>query len=209
MKLGVSRRILLATAIAGPLSAGTAPIGIVSAIASYSLNDSSQTGAASIASGTTVATTTAPSDIRLDNGAELRLGTRSSATVYDDHLALNEGAVRLGSFTDYSVNFHNLQVVADSPAAQAIVRVHNDRVEVASLGGSVRVSDGGAMMTRVGAGTKATFQAQNTSSRRSRTGASPADRIEERNTLLWTVVGVSSAALVIGGIAAYQGKSPF
>lgn len=208
MRQFVNWRMFLVIA-AAPLFAANAPIGIVSAVASYSLNDSSRVGAASVADGSTVSTTTAPSDIRLDNGIQMRLATRSTGTVYHDHLALNEGAVRVGSFADYPVQFRNLQVQSDSPGSEAIVRVHDRSVEVASLGGSVRVSDGGAMMTRVAAGTKVTFRAQDSSAGRARTGATGADIGKDRNTLLWTVVGVSSAALVIGGIAAYQGKSPW
>ncbi|MBV8867769.1 MAG: hypothetical protein JO210_20395, partial [Acidobacteriaceae bacterium] len=85
---------------------------------------------------------------------------------------------------------------------QAVVRLTKEAVEVASLGGGLKVSDGGAMLTRVVAGTKVSF-------RQSASGAgSPSKPLpSDEHVMLWLIAATAVAALVIGLTAASQGKS--
>ncbi len=156
------------------------------------------------------------------------MATRSSGTVFGDHLILREGAVRLANFAGYPVEVSDLQVEADSPGSAAIVRVTPRTIEVASLGGSVNVTDGGAMLTRVAAGTKMSFQNAGNGGQATptpaqtgaqpgqqpgQTGAAPAPTehgpLSDKKAILWAAGICAVGAIVVGSIAAAQGKSPF
>jgi hypothetical protein len=141
-------------------------------------------------------------DVVLANGVSLRLEARSMGTIYADHAVLEQGAARVSHFGGYQVQAGDLLIESETPASQAVIRFENDTVEVASLGGPVRVTDGGVMLTRVAAGTKVAFQA---------TGAAPGAKKgpSETKVFVWVIVAISAAALAIGLTAAAQGKSPF
>jgi hypothetical protein len=76
-------------------------------------------------------------------------------------------------------------------------------VDVASIGGNLNVSDGGAMLTRVVSGTRVSF--------RNGGGQTPTKKALPSDThiMLWMIVATAAAAITIGAIAASQGKSPF
>jgi ferric-dicitrate binding protein FerR (iron transport regulator) len=141
-------------------------------------------------------------EVVLANGVSLRLEARSVGTIYSDHAVIEQGAARVSHFGGYQVQAGDLLIEAETPASQAVIRWEKDSVEVASLGGPVRVSDGGVMLTRVTAGSRAAFQA---------TGATPGakKRPSETKVFVWVIVAISAAALAIGLTAAAQGKSPF
>lgn len=149
--------------------------------------------------GTQLATAASASDVSLQNGVDLRLSARSASTIFHDHLVLDDGAVRVSHFYGYPVNVRELQIESSDSSTQAIVRLTSGTVEVASLGGSLKVTDGGAMLTRVVAGTRMSFQ-QN---------SAPAHKPlpSDEHTMLWVIGVTAVAALVIGLTAASQGKS--
>lgn len=210
---------LIATLAGIPVYAAGGSIGVATSVASYSINNSLAAGASNVPEGAQLATTTSPSEVRLESGTQLRLATRSSGAVYGDRMVLNRGAVWVAKFADYPVQTRNLTINGGSDDAQAIVRLNGNTVEVASLGGTVMVSDGGAAMTRVAAGTRMNFavedagQAAAQPQTQTQTGANPnpppPQPAKDTHTLFWTLVVVSAAAIVIGSIAAAQGKSPF
>ena len=142
-----------------------------------------------------IETASAPSEIRLDNGTDLFWSGRSAGTVYSDHLVLDEGAVRVKNFKDYSIDARDLHIRTAEPGTAAVVRLNGQTIEVASLGGALNVSDGGAMLTRVAAGTRVSFRHGSNSSR------------GDRHVMLWIIVITAAAALAIGLTAAAQGKS--
>jgi len=141
-------------------------------------------------------------EVVLPNGVSLRLEARSMGTIYADHAVLEQGAARVSHFGGYQVQAGNLLIESETPASQVVIRFEKDTVEVASLGGPVRVTDGGVMLTRVAAGSKVAFQA---------TGAAPGAKKgpSETKVFVWVIVAISAAALAIGLTAAAQGKSPF
>jgi hypothetical protein len=163
-------------------------------------------GSAAITEGTQLETAAAPSDISLENGVNLRLSPRSTGTVFSDHIVLEEGSLRVGNFNGYAVDAGQFQIQARDPGAQAVVRMTSKTVEVASVGGGLNVTDGGAMLTRVVSGTRVSFQTGggqgNTTSRHKML---PSDE----HIMLWMIVVTGAAALAIGLTAAAQGKSPF
>jgi ferric-dicitrate binding protein FerR (iron transport regulator) len=125
---------------------------------------------------------------------------RSAGAIYNDHAVLEEGAARVSHFVGYQVKAGDWMIESETANAQAVIRMEQNTVEVASLGGAVRVSDGGALLTRVTAGSRMAFQ---------RTGASPAPKQGPSDTKVfaWVIVAIAAAALAIGLTAAAQGKS--
>lgn len=150
-------------------------------------------------------TENAATDIHLESGVAVHLAARSTGTIFTDHAILNEGAARISNFNGYPVEAHGLQIESETPNAQAVIRFQKDTVEVASIGGALNVSAGGALLTRVTSGTRMSFQ---------NTGAtigppSGKRRWSETKTWVCVIVGISATALAIGLTAAAQGKSPF
>lgn len=139
-------------------------------------------------------------DVVLANGVAVRMEARSAGAIYNDHAVLEEGAARLSHFVGYKVQAGVWMIEPETPNTQAVIRLDKNVVEVASLGGAVRVSDGGALLTRVTAGSRMAFQ---------KTGASAAPKKGPSDTkvFVWVIVAISAAALAIGLTAAAQGKS--
>ncbi len=193
-----------------PLLAANPNIGVATTIGTISVNQSTVSGNTDLADGSHLQTTMAPSEIHLTGGADVRLATRSSGTFYADHVALEQGALRVGSFNGLTVNAGQLQIGSDDASSQAIIRMNKKTIEVASVGGSVNVMDSG-MLTRVAAGTRMSFQQSGgTPDQTTTTGAAASNRMpSDKKTILW-IVGITCAAgLIVGLTAAAQGKSPF
>ena len=199
--------------------AASSTIGVAAAVGAFSVNNASVTGNVDVFDGTQLRTTITPGDVRLASGVQVRLATRSAGTVFGDHMVLREGAVRVANFEAYPVAVTDLQVQADDAKTTAIVRVTAKTIEVASIGGAVKVTDGGAMLTRVAAGTKMSFQNQNGGTPSGQTGATPAQTgaapapekgpMSDKKAILWAAGVCAVGAIVVGSIAAAQGKSPF
>jgi hypothetical protein len=158
--------------------------------------------------GSAFQTVTSSSQVELENGVSVRFSPRSNGTVFSDHVVLEQGSVRVQNFNSYAVQAHQLAIQAADPAAQAVVRIAANKIEIASLGGSLNVSDGGAMLTRVASGTRLAFQDSGASAQ---SGAAPAKRRlpSDQHIMYWLIGITGAAALAIGITAAAQGKSPF
>jgi hypothetical protein len=215
LTLGVAALFADSSFAAGP--GAVAPIGVAMAAGTFVIDNAPVTGPIDIANGAELSTTIAPGDVHLENGVDARLATRSTTTLYGDHLIRKNGAMKLSHFDRYPMQAGGLTIEADSFDTQAIVRATPKTIEVASIGGAVRVSDNGAMMTRVLAGTKVAFQnttANNNGQTTSQTGAAPGPQPQkgptsDKKIILWTAAVCGVAAIVIGSIAAAEGKSPF
>jgi hypothetical protein len=167
----------------------------------------SGSGETTITDGSPLKTESAPSDVRLDNGVVVRLAQRSAGTVFVDHAVLEQGAARLSHFGGYQVRAGQLLIESETPETEAVIRFEKKKIEVASLGGAVKVTDGGVMLTRVAAGSKMAFQ--NSGATPAQTGAAPSPKKTHNETKvwLWVIGGIAAAALAIGLTAAAQGKS--
>jgi hypothetical protein len=153
--------------------------------------------------GTAVESGSSANTISLDTGVSVRFAPESRGTVFSDRVVLDGGSVRVGNFGNYTVDARQLQIQAADPSAQAVVRMGKKTVDVASIGGNLNVSDGGAMLTRVVSGTRVSFK--NGGGQTSSKKALPSDT----NIMLWMIVATATAAVAIGATAAAQGKSPF
>ena len=78
--------VLLATAVsAGVAFSGNLSIGVANAGGSFSLNNTVVQGTSEVFDGARLETTSSPSEVHLQNGADVRLSSKSSGTVYTDH----------------------------------------------------------------------------------------------------------------------------
>jgi ferric-dicitrate binding protein FerR (iron transport regulator) len=217
------RNVILTLAVVAALPAAssnaeTLEIGVASAVRALSVNNALTMGNVEVFEGAELRTTIAPSDVHLDRGVDVRLASRSAGTVFGDHMVLRDGAIRVANFANYPVQVQDLQVQADAPGTTAIVRRTAKTIEVASIGGTVKVTDGGAMLTRVAAGSKMSFQNQTNGTNSGQTGAAPGKNgsgpaekgpISDKKAFLWAAGVCGVSAIVLGSIAATQGKNPF
>jgi len=120
----------------GLLSAATSGIGIAMSEGNILINSSSAAGNATIFNGSTLETQSAASQVRLNDGARLRLASDSRSTVFSDHADLQKGSADI---TGYSVNASGLNVRADGKASATISMRDQGVVEIAALTGSVHV----------------------------------------------------------------------
>jgi hypothetical protein len=214
MKYSCRIAVLVLAAASCAFPAGLS-IGVASAVGSYSVDNAVAQGATELTDGSRLKTTIAPSRVMLANGVNVLQATRSSTRLYADHVVLEDGALRVGHFDQgFAVQVRGLAVESETPNSETIVRTRGNTVEVASLGGSVNVTDGGARLIRVAAGTKMSFAQddQSSGSGQTQTGAKPVPPTAsdaDRNALLWSIVGIAGAAVVFGCVAGVEGKSPF
>jgi hypothetical protein len=184
---------------------------VATTIGTVSVNQTVVSGNTDLTDGARLETSAVPTEVRMATGTDLRLATRSAGSFFSDHVLLDQGALRVSHFNGLSVKAAQLQITGDEAGSQAVVRMTKKTVEIASLGGAVTVLDG-SMLTRVAAGTKMSFQ-QTGAQPSTQTGAAPAPvkgkMPGDVKTAYWTIGIVSVAGLVVGLIAANQGKSPF
>lgn len=122
----------------GLLSAATSGIGVAMSEGNILINSSSAAGNATIFNGSTLETQSAASQIRLNDGARLRLASDSRGTVFSDHVDLQKGTAGI---TGYSAVANGLNVRADGKASATVSMRDQGVVEVAALTGTVHVFD--------------------------------------------------------------------
>jgi hypothetical protein len=120
----------------GFLSAATPGIGIAISEGNILINSSLAAGNATIFDGSTLETQSASSQVRLNDGARLKLSSDSRGTVFSDHMDLQKGSA---SIIGYSANAGGLNVRANGKASASISVRDQGVVEIAALTGSVRV----------------------------------------------------------------------
>jgi hypothetical protein len=187
-----------------PAFGASSGIGVVTSVGSFSVNHSAFSGTANIADGSALQTAGKPSDIRLQNGTDVELGTRSEGQVFGDHLVLGHGAVRVNNFDKYTIDALKLQVKSDAPGSSAVVRVKGNRIEVASLSGSVRVMEGDSTLIRLAAGTHTAFQqtgAASSSAARQPSAEGQILPISDRTAFTWAAGILGVAAIGLGAAA--------
>jgi len=88
-----------------------------------------------------VVTGEAASQLRLDSGGEVQLGSGSAARIYSDHAILEQGTGEVANVDRYRLEALGLAITAQEEGSAARVRVSEDVVEVAALRGGLRVSN--------------------------------------------------------------------
>ncbi len=160
-----SARALLSLILVGlvtSLMASNAAIGLAVASGDFQVNAKQARGTATLFDGTTVETGKAASQIRLDNGAELRLATDSRAKVYQDRIVLEKGTGQLESSAAFPLESRTLRIVSTQPNTVARVLVADQgKVLVSTLRGAVRVTNSaGLAVANVTSGLSMVFQPQ-------------------------------------------------
>jgi hypothetical protein len=127
---GVS--LLCATSFLG---AATSPIGVADSQGNMTVDSMQTPGNATVFDGTTLQTGTAYSQIRLKDGAQVRLGTESRGKIFSDHVDLQQGSAQISGFTAVA----NGLSVRPEGTGSASVSIQGKAVEVAALTGNVHV----------------------------------------------------------------------
>jgi hypothetical protein len=161
-------RVLVASAIVVAVSTAASPtIGIATAVGVLFVNGSTVEGNANLSEGSQVRTGKASSQVFLQNGATLTLGMDSAAALYKDHVVLEQGATKVDNMNAFHVVAKDYRIEQQAPGAQAVVRLNGDLVEIGALAGSLSVFDRkGALLTHIGTGIGASFQADDGNGRR-------------------------------------------
>lgn len=145
---------------AGCMFAVTAPIGVASALGTFTLNDTPVEGNANVFDGALIRTTGASSRIYLHTGSQLTLGVNSSATFYNDHVVLAEGATRIDGMKAYTIQAAGYKIESAGTTSEAVVRLSDGSIQIAAMLGAVNVYNSkGSLLTRVAAGTASSFDA--------------------------------------------------
>ena len=151
-----SIRLFLACTIAGALAYGANPsIGTAVANGAFQLDKSKVYGNATLFDGSLIETGAVSSDLVLQNGARLRLGTESEAMIHPDRLVLGKGQSEIHAASGYSIEALGLRAAPDSPESRLVVTYEGpERIHVASFKGGAHVSGAnGILLANVPAGT--------------------------------------------------------
>jgi ferric-dicitrate binding protein FerR (iron transport regulator) len=211
MKFQPLRILMLAiSAFAVCASAATPTIGVATSMGALTVNNARITGNANIFDGAQVSTDKAPTQILLRNGSNLTLGTNSAANIYSDRVILLQGGVRVDGMSKYNVEASGFRIQPDENNTTAIVRYDTANVQVGAMAGAVKVFNvKGALITRVGAGTAASFTPRQ-QGQQSGSGASTGETVT--NKYLWIALGTVAAAFLAAGLAgaalAESGSAP-
>lgn len=190
--VGITSAVLSASAFAA-----SPTIGVATAVGTFKVNSAEVEGNANIFEGAEIRTTNAPSQVFLQNGSAITLGLNSVGVLYRDHLVLEEGATKVENMTGYTIQAAAYRVQGE-PKSEAVVRFDSGEVQVASLAGSLNVSnEHGALLTRVGAGTASSFN------KNPQAGGAPintANRAKETTLYLLLVASLGGLGLAVDAI---------
>lgn len=127
----------------GSLFGATGAIGTVSARGEMQVNGSTIWGDGTLFDGTTIETSAATVDLRLEGGTQIRMAADSRGVVYRDHLVLLRGKTQMKtSGASYFLEAAGLRVVPGESNALGVVSLGNsDAVEVAAVTGNFRIVD--------------------------------------------------------------------
>ncbi|MBV9613768.1 MAG: hypothetical protein JO091_14940 [Acidobacteriaceae bacterium] len=148
----------LAALATGCALAATPSIGIASALGTFSVNDVKVEGNANLFDGSQLKTTSASSHVYLAGGSELTLGVNSAATFYTDHVVLQQGATRVDGMNHLRIQTGAYRIESAAPASEAVVRLTDGAVQVATMTGSIKVFNSrGVLLNQISPGTASSF----------------------------------------------------
>ncbi len=125
----------------GASAATTQVIGVAMSEGTIVVNDAQTPGNATILDGSTLQTQRSSSQVRLKDGAQLRLDADSRGKLFTDHVDLQQGSARISGYT---ANASGLSVRA-ADGSSASVAMKGDVVEIAALTGNVHVFNAAGM----------------------------------------------------------------
>jgi hypothetical protein len=162
--LFVSRLSLLlfvALSVSVVFAAGPS-IGLAVSNGTFHIDKSAVYGNTTLFDGSLIETAAVSSDLVLQNGARLRLGSESQACVHPDRLVLEKGQAEIRATSTYSIEALGLRVAPESQQSRLAVTYGGPaRIQVAALVGGARISGAnGVLIATVPAGTALDLQPQ-------------------------------------------------
>jgi hypothetical protein len=144
------------------MTATSPAIGLATANGSFQVNAAKVWGNTTLFDGSVVETAKAPSDLRLNNGAQMRLASESRATVYGGRFVLERGSGQVEASSSYPVEARTLRVYpATSGAVARVELARGSQVLVAAVQGAVRVTNAaGVVVANMTAGNALSFDPQ-------------------------------------------------
>jgi hypothetical protein len=163
----IRKTLFLSALISSFAVAATPPIGIVTASGHFTLDRSQVWGNATVFEGSLVETGSASSEVALRNGAKMQLGKDSRARILANRIVLEKGIGQISAPESFEVNAGNLRIHMDGRLRVSV----GDRVQIASLSGSTRVSSAsGILLAAIPAGRLMNFDPQAANGSVTRTG---------------------------------------
>jgi hypothetical protein len=158
-------RISLSLILVAQLSIGWAAapaIGVAITPGSFRVDDSRVIGNGTLFEGTTVETSETSSQLRLNDGVEMRLASGSRGTVFKDRIILDRGAGQLENASRFTIEAGGLHIIAQGPNAAGRITVKEDNlIQVAAVRGSFRVlTSNGTTLAALPAGKALEFDAE-------------------------------------------------
>jgi hypothetical protein len=158
-RYSVQSLIALALVVNLTLVMAAAPaVGIMTARGSFTIDDSSIAGNATLFEGNHIETGKISSQLQLNNGARMQLAAESKGIVYKDRLVLEKGVGRVDHAGNFQVEANSLRIRPASDASAVVSLRGSGMVEVAALYGPVRVTaSNGVLLSSLQAGKTVDF----------------------------------------------------
>jgi hypothetical protein len=153
MKISAKAAISISLAVQLSLvSAATPAIGVAFSTGSIMINNAKAEGNASIFDGNTIETGAAGSRLQLKNGSSVQLSSESRGKIYSDRLVLEKGVTQVQTAKPFQVDTPFVRV-SGTENSSAKVSMHGKTVQVASLTGTLNVSNAsGVFVAKVAPG---------------------------------------------------------
>jgi hypothetical protein len=136
-------------------------IGVAVANGRFLLDRSSVVGNASVFDGSILETGKVMSDLSLTSGLKIRLGVESRGRVFSDRLVLEKGAGQISGPNSVAIAGRLHVIPVEANAIARVVYGPSKRVEVAALGGRVRVETAeGVALAKMDSGASLSFEEQ-------------------------------------------------
>lgn len=144
------------------LQTASPAIGVVTGKGSFRLDSATVSGNGTLFEGTTVETGATASDLALQGGIQIGLGSESRGKVYHNRLVLEKGEGWLENAANYRVEAGSLCVLPAEPSSKARVMLNGgNRIQVAALNGALRVTNGtGMVVANIASGKALEFEPQ-------------------------------------------------
>ncbi len=143
------------------LSAATPSIGVALADGNITVDKTRIPGNTPLFDGNTVETSKDTSRLQLNNGVRVLLASDSRSKVYHDRMVLQKGTTEVNTAGHYEVDAAFLRVTGSDRNSSARISMHGPTVQVASVKGTLQVSNAhGVALTRIAPGLAFDFTPQ-------------------------------------------------
>ena len=191
-----------AIALAAPLAVNT--VGVASTRGTMEVNSASIRGTANIPNGASVQTNENPGQIRLQNGVQVSLSQKTSATVYSDHLQLLQGTAKFVAKLDYPIDALGYRIAGANQTVSTRVAFDNNRILVSALQSPVTVSKDSKLLAQVNPGQTYYFEADDSTSGPAN-GSTTVSKVRGLSKAAkWGIVGGAAAAGTAAGVGVYM-----